>query len=584
MQIIIRIPKSTFLVIFLLFSLIASMSPLTQGYLPPSVQNANIDHNFVVLDTQAFGSSSLYYPRWIQAGYINPDGVLRLIVGSSQFTNFSFMVLKQNSSNPLDFEIESIISYDNENYSYCEPLLVYDFDEDGVAEVLLYLSSSNGRMIFLGWNTTTSSYSEKWTSQAAILSVTDFGAAIADVDLDGEIELIQNQGTTTRIFSWDSPGFKNFRLDKVLTGGAYGSIGIGDVDNDSVPEIITGNYGVDSTIYIHSWNGSDYITEFTTSFSGAVHSKGFNAIHVADVNNDGLSEIYAGTPNWALPAYPIVKFSWDGSEFTAENITLNTAATYAIVSGDIDADGFDEVLVDLNAGPSGLIEIASNGSTIYHEYSITAYMKLILLDLTGDAIPEIISGPNSYLDHDLIYSDTIALPPTILSEGDREIIKGGSDRISWIILSKDSGSFAIYMDNSLIYTTSIISGDPVEIDTSSLSSGVYNFTIVAETTNGITTNTVWITISGLTTTTSTSTSTSPTSTQPTTVPTTSQPSSTSTTTTPTTTINTSTFTSTTTTTVSTASITINTTPSFILPSLFTLLGLVVIRRRLRGNH
>ena len=54
-----------------------------------ATENSNIVHNFQSVCSATIGNSSDDYPRGINIGYPHPDGVLRIIVGSSQFTNHS---------------------------------------------------------------------------------------------------------------------------------------------------------------------------------------------------------------------------------------------------------------------------------------------------------------------------------------------------------------------------------------------------------------------------------------------------------------------------------------------------------------
>ena len=479
------------------FSINGNNASTTPAFIGPTYTNANINHNFLVNFTTSFGPNSRYYPREIQIGYIHPDGLPRIIVGSSQFTDFSMMILKQESNNIFNFTHERTYTYSMDNYSYFEPILVYDFDTDGVEEILAFSSSVPSMMLFLGWNGT--EYTSKWSAKAGLLDITSSGAQIYDIDNDGKDELIHHSNSQTKIYSWD-PGFINFKLDAILEGGGYRSVGVGDIDNDDVIELITGKTGSDSSLRIYSYDkvSSSYLKEFETSFSGSVHSAGFNSFCVTDIDNDGNKEIYAGTPNYALSTYPIVRFTWNGASFSATNLSFDTAAHFDIVSGDIDGDGLSEVVVDRNSGASTILEIAPNGSTILQSYNnLNAYHQFVLWDFNRDGILELLAGPNNYLSNDLIYSDHVNnLPPVIYSTGDQTIPLGIVDKeLQFKIVTRDEGVYSVFINDVLtINSASIISGTSIIFPLDTLSLGVHNYTLIANTAYGEAKNTVLISV------------------------------------------------------------------------------------------
>ncbi|MFX1516826.1 MAG: FG-GAP-like repeat-containing protein [Promethearchaeota archaeon] len=449
--------------------------------------DANIDHNFVDKFSFTFGSNPNDSVRAITIGYPHPDGILRLLIGSSQKTNGSLHVLKQ-AGDPFNYVKEGEYIYSTEEWSYLEPMICFDFDEDGIDEILTYCYLCQPyEFLFLGWNGT--GYYPKWENIASQMpSSWQAKAQIFDINRDGKPELIVNSFTSTDIFSWDE-GFTDFSHDASLIGGAEMNVGIGDIDNDGEVEIITSMAGSDSSIRIWGFNGSDYIQEYINYYSG--HERGFSSILAIDINNDDRLEIIAGTPNWALPSYPIVLFEWDGFDLVAYNLTQDTAAHYDILGGDIDGDGLDEVVIDRNGGDTTVVELASNGSIVLQSFSeLSIYMWIELYDLDGDYIPEIIAGPQGYSTITLIYQDDVQGPPVLIDVSPSSItVEQYSNinyNVSWVPIDRQSLTYSLYWeDTKFIGPVSCLSGKPIKYNLYSRTDtiGTFNLTLVVNDTD-----------------------------------------------------------------------------------------------------
>lgn len=441
-----------------------------------STEDANIDHNLVDKFSFTFGTNSNDSVRHITLGYPHPDGILRLLIGSSQKTNGSLHVLKQ-SGDPYSYVKEGEYIYSNQEWSYLEPILTYDFDRDGVEEILTCLYDPSG-ILFVGWNGT--GYYPKWESISSQMTVQS-GAQIYDIDRDGKPELITYSYSSTNVYSWDY-GFVNFTHDATLAGGGW-DVGIGDIDRDGEAEIITTMTGSDSSVRIWGFDGNNYVQEYINYYLG--HEKGFISFCVVDIDNDDHLELIGGTPNWGGIPYLITMFEWNGLDLIPHNLTQDTAAHYDIKAGDIDGDGLDEVVIDRNGGHSTIIELAPNGSIVLQDYNILSiYHCIELYDLDGDYIPEIIVGPSGYSTWTLIYQDDVHGPPTLIDTSPSSItVEQNSlgNNVSWTPIDRQNLTYSLYWESSMIVaTTDCFSGVPI---VSSLnyrlgSPGTYNLTVV----------------------------------------------------------------------------------------------------------
>ncbi|MHA1989444.1 MAG: FG-GAP repeat domain-containing protein [Candidatus Hodarchaeales archaeon] len=396
--------------------------------------------------------------RGVVAGNLHPDGELRLMYGSHQGTNGSVASFFNRTTFPYGFTFEGIYNYSvglGDFYDYLEPILAYDFDNDGIDEVLCDI---NYEPVIIGWNGT--GYYPKWPNITDIIKMDD-GAQIYSVDGDSYPELITNTRENTHIYSWDG-NMSNFQLDETLDGGAWFNVGIGDITNDGVPDIVTSDYA-DEEVHVYSFQETEYIEEFVGNFE----SNGYSAFTIVDINNDRINEMFGGSPNAAASEYAITMFQWSGTELHAQNLTTNDRAFFDFISGDIDGDSFDEVITIENGGNIFIIEEDNNVGTLnITETTLQGSYYLKLFDIDQNNFPEIVSV-NVYYDN--ISNDD--LPPRFKygNPAYYSFIIGEEPRIiDWVVVDADPDRYEKYINGSLEGVSPLISGSPVLFHTSEL--------------------------------------------------------------------------------------------------------------------
>ena len=190
----------------LLILLMVSINPPTQ--LGTAHTEVLITHNFDPMFSPV--STDDPSPRGIVIGKFHPDGIVRAMTGSSQIFDESYnggysITYKGSAVDPFDFTFESRDVHANEDdFDIFTPHLAYDFDDDGVVEVLgkLFTVTGGHKAIILGWDGL--GYSAKLETVASRIWVGQ-SAIVSDVDLDGYPELITTNSAnkTTFIYSWD---------------------------------------------------------------------------------------------------------------------------------------------------------------------------------------------------------------------------------------------------------------------------------------------------------------------------------------------------------------------------------------------
>lgn len=175
--------------------------------------------------------------------------------------------------------------------------------------------------------------------------------SIADIDLDGELDVVvASKGGTATLYAWNPRNTPSIIASRTLpnTGGNWiGLPFIGDMDKDCTPEI-----GVTRSrrVYALKYDGTTTFQIKWTLVTSDV--SGFTGITMFDFNQDGTSElVYRDETNLRII---------DGSGATAVNI-----ASFACISGtgaempvvaDVDGDGQAEICVtcgdnnDINIG------------------------------------------------------------------------------------------------------------------------------------------------------------------------------------------------------------------------------------------
>jgi hypothetical protein len=115
---------------------------------------------------------------------------------------------------------------------------------------------------------------------------------------------------------------------------------------------------------------------------------------MVDIDGDGRMEIFAGSTNGKLYGWRI-----DGTALPGFPITLNNRIQSSPAVGDIDGDGHPEILVVCQSG--FVYAFHTNGAAVagwpVHPGGNGAMISIVLRDLDGDHIPEIILPNANYL-------------------------------------------------------------------------------------------------------------------------------------------------------------------------------------------
>jgi len=305
-----------------------------------------------------------------------------------------------------------------------------------------------------------------------------YSVARADVDGDGDMDVLSASFNDNRIVWYENDGSESFTAHTIATD-ASGAISVmtADVDSDGDVDVLSASSGDDRIVWYEN-DGSESFTAHTI----VSDADGARSVATADVDGDGDMDVLSAS----FIDDRIVWYENDGSEsFTARTIASDADGAHSVTTADVDGDGDVDVL-SASQFDDRIVWFENDGSESFTARTIATdadgALSVATADVDGDGDVDVLSA--SYLDDRIVWyendgsesftthtiaSDTNSARSVTTADvdgdGDLDVLSAsfGDDRIVWF---ENDGSenftartIASDADGAQSVTTADVDGD-----------------------------------------------------------------------------------------------------------------------------
>ncbi len=217
------------------------------------------------------------------------------------------------------------------------------------------------------------------------------GGILCNMNSDNNLEIVYNTSYSVNVVKIDGTPVTGWPKS-ISPYAIQGAPAFGDIDGDGQGEIVVTTAGLNSGGYIYAWHKDGSVV------SGFPVSHGYTTRTpvLADIDNDGKMEIIV-----SLRSYPIGSeyvYKGNGTVYPGWPKTLNHVPASSAAVGDIDGDGFPEIIAESYIA---IYAWKSNGDSIpgfpflLPGSESLSYSSPVLADVDGDGFREIIFGTHN---------------------------------------------------------------------------------------------------------------------------------------------------------------------------------------------
>ncbi len=299
-------------------------------------------------------------PRKVTVADIDADGKLD-IISSNKGANTVSVLRNTSTATTISFETK----IDFAVATAPEDITAGDLDGDGKPEIAIACSGSN--VVSLLRNTSTTgaiSFASKTDLSAGSST---WGVAIGDIDSDGKAEVLASNlgpntisvfknNSTTGSLSFDAAA--NFTVASSPRG-----LKLGDLNADGKPDVAVACYFSNSLVSVLKNTSS----VGTISFNATVNyttAGGPSTVALADMNNDGLMDMMAGTSTTNLTG---------NTSFFKNELNINTTSAVRNIT---------DITLSLEVYPNP----STNWAFIKHPMANKKGIYLVVTDISGKQV------------------------------------------------------------------------------------------------------------------------------------------------------------------------------------------------------
>ncbi|HMS64667.1 MAG TPA: FG-GAP-like repeat-containing protein [Ignavibacteria bacterium] len=370
--------------------------------------SSNMDNTADVILTGG-AASDLFGVSVSSAGDLNGDGYSDVIAGASGYisgTGRAYIYFGGSSMNNVaDVTMTGAAASNFFGYSVSS---AGDVNGDGFADVISgaygYNSSTGRAYIYLGGTLMNNIADVTLTGEAVNNDLGYSVSSAGDVNGDGYADVIAGafgySAATGRAYIYYGSSNMNNAADVTITGEPGGSSfgasvsSAGDINGDGYADVISGAYAYNTftgKVYVYFGGSSmNNVVDAALTGEGTGNSFGRSVSSAGDINADGYDDILIGANGFNANTGRVNLYDYFMKGNLTEEFTMtgeSTGNSYGTVSsaGDVNGDGFDDMIV-------GASNYSSNTGRAYIYFGGVFMDNAADVILTGGAVNNYFGG------------------------------------------------------------------------------------------------------------------------------------------------------------------------------------------------